>query len=144
MSVDVNTLEQFSGKNVILTLKAEDGSATEVPGKVEGASVVGLAFKEKGKRDVRFVEPDEVEEIAEAPTEAKKVTQKKLKPLERAEQARQHLADRHGYKRSDLNGMPDADAFKFHEELDHSDLGHKHVVEEKKDDGAQPSSEAAE
>lgn len=139
MSIDPNKLEQFSGKQVILTLKAADGTATEVHGKVEGGSAVGLAFKEKGKREVSLVEPDDIEDIAEAPTEAKKVTQKKLKPVAEA-QVRQHLADRHGYSRKDLNAMSDGDAFKFHEELDHTDLGHKHVAESETSEGAEPAS----
>jgi hypothetical protein len=130
MTVNPNTLSDFNGKNVILTIAGPDGGdAVEVHGKVEGGSPVGLAFKEKGKREVKLVEPGDIIEIAEAPTEAKKVSQKKLKPLDKPEQARQHLADRHGYNRSDLNKMSDADAFKFHEELDHSNLGHKHVAE---------------
>jgi hypothetical protein len=127
--VDPNILANFQDKSVILTVVGPDGDAVQVTGKVEGASAVGLAFKEKGKREVKLVEPKNIEEIVEAPTEAKKVTQKKLKPLEKPEQARQHLADRHGYNRSDLNKMSDADAFKFHNDLDHSDLGHKHVAE---------------
>lgn len=133
MTVNAKDLEQYSGKNVILTVIGDDGNAKELPGKVEGASEVGLAFKEKGKRDVILVEPHQIEDIAEAPTEAKKVTQKKLKPVEE-KSVRQHLADRHGYKRSDLNGMSDAEAAKFHDELDHTDLGHKHVAGEDKSD----------
>ena len=139
MTVNPNDLAQFQGKNVILTVKGDDGTAKEVPGKVEGASPVGLAFKEKGKRDVILVEPGDIEDIAEAPTEAKKVTQKKIKPV-KTEQVRQHLADRHGYKRSDLNGMNDAEAEEFHNKLDHTDLGHKHVAEEEKSD--QPTDDA--
>ena len=139
MSVDANTLEKFSGKNVILTVKAEDGTAKEIPGKVEGASVVGLAFKEKGKRDVALVEPKDIEDLVEVPAESKKVTQKKLKPVD-VEKVRQHLADRHGYNRKDLNAMSDADAAEFHDKLDHTDLGHKHVVEE--ESGDQPASDA--
>lgn len=140
MTVNPKELEKFSGKNVILTVIGDDGNAKEIPGKVEGASEVGLAFKEKGKRDVALVEPSQIEDISEAPTEAKKVTQKKLKPVE-ADKVRQHLADRHGYKRSDLNGMDDATAAKFHDELDHTDLGHKHVAGE--DESDQPTDDSA-
>jgi hypothetical protein len=129
--VDPNTLASFTGKNVLLTVKDGD-EAKQIPGKVEGGSPVGLAFKEKGKREVKLVEPGDIEEIVEAPIELKKVTQKKVAILEKPEQARQHLADRHGYTRTDLNKLSDADAFKFHNELDHSDLGHKHVAKEDK------------
>jgi hypothetical protein len=143
MSVNPKELEKFSGKQVILTVKAEDGTAKEIPGKVEGASEVGLAFKEKGKREVQLVEPDQIEDISEAPTEAKKVTQKKLKPVKK-EQVRQHLADRHGYNRSEINSMTDDAAFDFHEKLDHKDLGHKHVAEsEATEGGTEPADESS-
>ena len=134
MPVDPSTLEDFDGKQVILTLIEDDGSAREVEGKVEAASAAGVAFKEKGKRDVELVEPKSIEEIALAPVKPKNLAQKKLKPV--AEQnARQHLLDRHGYDRSVVNGMTDEQAFAEHEDIDHADLGHKHV-EPSEDDEA--------
>lgn len=133
MPVDPSTLEDFDGKQVILTLIEDDGSAREVEGKVEAASAAGVAFKEKGKRDVELVEPKSIEEIALAPIKPKTLAQKKLKPV--AEQnSRQHLLDRHGYDRSVVNGMSDEQAFAEHEDIDHSDLGHKHVEPSEDDD----------
>ena len=126
MSVDPSTLEQFSGKQVILHLIDEDGSVKELTGKVEDASEVGMAFKEKGKRDVDLVLPNQIEEIALAPEKPKTLAQKKLKPVTETA-ARQHLLDRHGYERSVVNGMSDDSAFAEHEDIDHSDLGHRHV-----------------
>jgi len=138
MPVDPSTLEDFDGKQVILTLIEEDGSAREVEGKIEAASAAGVAFKEKGKRDVELIEPKSIEEIAPAPVKPKTLAQKKLKPV--AEQnARQHLLDRHGYDRSVINGMTDEQAFAEHEDIDHADLGHKHV--EPEDDDSDESGE---
>lgn len=131
MPVDASTLETYEGKQVILHLIAEDGSVNELTGKVENASEVGMAFKEKGKRDVELVLPDQIEEISVAPSEPKKITQKKVLPVTESN-VRRHLADRHGFLLSDLAKMSDADAFAQHEAIDHSDLGHRH---EAKDEG---------
>lgn len=125
MPVDPNRLGEYAGKHVILHLIKDDGSVAEVEGKVEDASEAGVAFKEKGKRDVSLVLPPEVEEIAIAPTKAKKVTQKKLKPVA-INNVRQHLADRHGWEVAPLNDMTDEEAWQEHENIDHSTLGHRH------------------
>lgn len=126
MPVDPATLEKYDGKQVLLTVIQEDGSAKEFEGKIEAASAAGVAFKEKGKRDVELVEPNKIEEIALAPIKPKSLPQKKLKPVTETT-VRQHLLDRHGYDRSVVNGMTDEQASKEHEDIDHDDLGHKHV-----------------
>jgi hypothetical protein len=126
MTVNPATLEEYDGKQVILTLIQGDGSAAEYEGKIEAASAAGVAFKEKGKRDVELVEPSQIEEISLAPVKPKSLPQKKLKPVTEST-ARQHLLDRHGWNRSDVNGMTDEQAFADHEDTDHDDLGHRHV-----------------
>jgi hypothetical protein len=131
MTVAVDELERFVNKNVILHVKQEDNSLREVEGKVEAASAAGMAFKEKGKSKLDLVMPEQIEEITLAPTKPKSVLQKKLKPIEEA-QARQHLVDRHGVPLSWAKENTDQDAFAYHESLDHSNLGHKHVAEEVK------------
>lgn len=132
MTVDPKTLEKFAGKQVLLTLRTADG-ADEKEGKVEDASEVGMAFKEKGKRDVELVMPDEIEEIALAPSKPKTLAQKKLKePNENT--VRQHLLDRHGYERSVVNKMSDEKAWSEHEDIDHTDLGHRHITEDDDDE----------
>lgn len=133
MAVDASTLADFSGKQVTLVLKQEDGSAKEFEGKVEAASEYGMAFKEKGKRDSDLVEPDQIEEITLAPVKPKTLAQKKLKEVSETT-ARQHLLDRHGYERSVVNKMSDEQAFSEHEDIDHSDLGHKHVSDDDEGD----------
>ena len=140
MTVDPATLEDFDGKQVILHLIKSDGSVSEVEGKVEAASAAGVAFKEKGKRDVDLVEPNTIEEIALAPVKPKNLTQKKLKPVTDST-ARQHLLDRHGYDRSVVNGMDDDQAFEEHEDIDHDDLGHRHVEPDEDDDNGDESPE---
>lgn len=129
MSVDPGTLAEFSGKQVILHLIQDDNSIVELEGKVEDASEVGMAFKEKGKRDVDLVLPEKIEEIALAPEKPKKIVQKKLKPVTETN-VRQHLVDRHGMPRSQANEMADDDALKLHDGIDHADLGHKHETED--------------
>lgn len=129
MSVDPSTLEQYDGKQVIIHLIQEDGSVKEFEGKVEAASAEGMAFKEKGRRDVELVLPGQIEEISAAPVKPKSLTQKKLKPVAETS-VRQHLLDRHGYDRPTVNQMSDEQAFAEHEDIDHSDLGHKHEDED--------------
>lgn len=135
MTVDASTLVDYAGKQVVMHLIQEDGSLREVEGKIEDASEVGLAFKEKGKRDISLVLPNEVEEIEAAPIKPKKVVQKKLKPVQAAN-VRQHLADRHGLLISELNEMTDEDAETYHNSIDHGDLGHRHEVPSDKNDEA--------
>lgn len=142
MSVDPKELEKFSGKQVIVHVITDDGSVEEKEGKFEEASEVGVAFKEKGKRDVDLLLPEQIEEVAAAPSKPKKLTQKKLKPATEST-ARQHLADRHGYDLSDLNEMSDEQAFSDHEDIDHTNLGHKHESDEDEaDDEAGEDDEA--
>lgn len=136
MSVDGATLVEYAGKKVILHLQQDDGTLAELEGKVEDASEVGIAFKEKGKRDISLILPHQVEEISLAPNATKKVVQKKLK-LVTITTVRQHLADRHGRLVSELNGMTDEQAWAEHEAIDHSDLGHRH--EAKTDDSSNES-----
>lgn len=129
MSVDASTLVEFTGKQVILTLAQEDGTAAELEGKVDAASEAGMAFKEKGKRDVQLVMPEEIIEIAAAPSKPKSLAQKKLKEVTEST-VRQHLLDRHGYLRSEVNKMEDDEAFEVHKAIDHADLGHRHISED--------------
>ena len=139
MTVAANTLVDFAGKQVILHLITDDG-LKELEGKVEDASEVGMAFKEKGKRDVELVEPHQIEEIALAPTKPKTLAQKTLKEVTETT-VRQHLLDRHGYDRSVVNGMSDEQAFAEHSDIDHSDLGHKHESPEVDDEAGDESDE---
>lgn len=141
MSVDPKTLEEFDGKQVILTLKQEDGSASEQEGKIEAASEAGVAFKEKGKRDVDLIMPDQIEEISLAPSKPKKLVQKKLKPVMLGT-VRQHLVDRHGYDLSVVNEMDDEKALKEHEDIDHKDLGHKHEADDEDESEEESADEA--
>lgn len=139
MTVDPKTLEQYEGKQVLLTLAAENGDAKELEGKVEAASVQGMAFKEKGKRDVELVMPNEIVEIALAPVKPKPLIQKKLKLVSETT-VRQHLLDRHGYERTVVNAMSEDSALMEHEDIDHKDLGHKHEAED--DNGDEADNEA--
>ena len=124
MSVDPKTLDQFQDKKVILVIEGDDENY-EYEGTVEAASEAALGFKEKGKRDLVIVKPSEIVEISLAPEKAKKVTQKKMKPIAEGN-VRQHLADRHGLKLEEVNRMSEEEAVKYHDKLDHSILGHRH------------------
>jgi hypothetical protein len=129
MTVAANTLSEYSGKQVVLHVVNDEGGLDELEGKVESASEVGMAFKEKGKRDLRLIEPSQIEEIEVAPEAPKKAAQKKLQQVTE-KSARQHLLDRHGYLRSWANEVSDEEALAEHESIDHRDLGHRHLTDE--------------
>lgn len=123
--------EEYVGKKVLVTVKAEDGSAVEVEGTVEKANDFALVIKPKGKTRLDIIENDaiiEIKYIAETGTPLKA---KLLKPVELG-QARTHLLERHGYTLADINKMDEQGAFDFHKALDHValDLGHTHGVKE--------------
>lgn len=137
MSVEVAELITASEKKklVILHLVQEDNSLKEVEGKIEAASSAGVAFKEKGSSDLTLLTVAQIEELAYAPEKPKPVSQKKLKPIE-AGSFRQHLADRHGISRKWCTEASDEQAKEYHDQIDHSDLGHKHAADEAGDEAA--------
>lgn len=143
MTVDPKTLEEFSDKQVTIHIIKDDGDLEEKEGKIEAASEFGVAFKEKGKRDSELLEPSQIEEITLAPVKPKTLAQKKLKEVTETT-ARQHLLDRHGYDRSVVNEMDDAQAFAEHADIDHADLGHKHAAEDDDDEATGEAGDSSE
>ena len=115
---------EYRGKKVIVTQNKGDG-AVEVEGLVETTNTLGILIKPKGKTNLVLIEASEVESVRYAPEKIKQLKPKSLAPVQYG-QARQHLADRHGYALKDLAEYPEADAFDFHKTIDHSDLGHNH------------------
>lgn len=141
--MSTENLEQYTGKKVLVTVKAEDGTFTEVEGTVEVGTPDGVLIKPKGKTKIDLIEAASIEEIkyvAEAP---KAITAKKLK-LVTFGQARGHLLERHGYKLADINGMTEQAAFDFHAGLDHKALDLGHVHEDKAETPAGAAVAAAE
>lgn len=123
MSVDPNTLVQFSGKNVNITLTGEY-AALSGEGKVEAAGPFGVSFKPKGKGSV-IVEPGDISAIETAAV-IKKITKKSLLPAT-LDNIRQHLVDRHGYEVEAIEAMTPEQALAWHNsDLDHAKLGHDH------------------
>lgn len=125
MPVDPNSLAQYAGKNVKITLTGEYAESSG-EGKVEAASTTGVAFKPKGKGTV-IVLPVDVQEIEAAPI-VKKITRKSML-LASLDNVRQHLVDRHGYKVGDIETMTPEGALEFHATLEHGELGHDHKRE---------------
>jgi len=119
---------EYTGKKVILT-HSKDGENVEVEGTVDSANALGVLIKPKGKTNLNLIEAKDIVEVRFAPEKPKTLKAKKLAPVQYG-QARQHLADRHGYALSDLVDYSEADAYEFHKTIDHSDLGHKHEVKE--------------
>lgn len=131
MSVNVEELQPYVGKEAILHLVQEDGSLKEVTGTIKAATVAGVPFKPKGKAGLELLTVEQIEEVSYAPIKDKAVSQKKLKPIEFGA-ARQHLVDRHGVTLSWAKDADEKTAFEYHEGLDHEDLGHRHEKETEK------------
>lgn len=132
MSVTAEELSEYVNKRVILHVIQNDGSTQEIEGKVEAASEAGMAFKEKGKSSLELYMPGQIAEIQRAPEKPKQVIRKRVNPVQLG-QARQHLVDRHGVPISWAKDNTEEAAFEYHEQLDHSDLGHKHEVAKSKE-----------
>jgi hypothetical protein len=107
----------FVDKRVTLVYHGPDGEEAVVC-TVSAANAMGVMVKPK-------VEKDDIVSIELADEEIKQIKSKSLKVITLGN-ARQHMADRHGYKVADINGMTEQAAFEFHSTLDHSELGHNH------------------
>ncbi|HEY6021160.1 MAG TPA: hypothetical protein VIY48_15025 [Candidatus Paceibacterota bacterium] len=125
MAVDTN-LADFNDKKVVI-VHNEDGKteATETEGTVQGANEQGVLLKPKGKTNFQLITKDKIVEIRLAPDTAKNIGQRKLKIITLG-QARQHLADRHGYTLEQVNALTEEAAFTEHNKIDHAKLGHLH------------------
>lgn len=113
-------------------------SAVELEGTLEAANASGVMFKPKGQVKPDIINASEIEDIRLAPEKAKKITAKVLKPIQLG-QARSHLLERHGLTLSEVNGLSEEDAFKYHEGIDHkeADLGHVHGEKESQSKAAE-------
>jgi hypothetical protein len=129
MPATLAQVQEFKDKEAVLHLIQDDDTLKEVTGTIKVATEVGIGFKEKGKASSELLQLSQIEEIGAAPVKEKSITQKKLQPIEMG-QGRQHLLDRHGVELAWAKSASEKDAFDWHEGLDHSNLGHKHVAKE--------------
>lgn len=119
-------IQKYADKEAIIHLVEEDGSVSEHHVTILKATVAGVAYKEKGKGDVKLTTPEAIYEIGDAPVKEKSVSQRKV-DLVAEGSMRQHLADRHGIELAWCKQATEAQAVEFHNGLDHSKLGHVHV-----------------
>lgn len=145
MSVDYAMLEQNEGKVVVLHKVADSGDLEEFTGTLEKVTPMGVAFREKGKRSMMLLEPEQIEEIAEAPASSpasgpKRLVQRKMKPIDE-NAAKSHLFIYHAYERSELEAMSHNDALEAHDLIDHANLGHKHEEPKSGEDEGEESDE---
>lgn len=95
----------------------------ELEGRVEAASPVGIVLKLKGRASL-LVEARDIESI-QVITSVEPIKQKAIATVA-AGKYREHLANRHGWRLSDIKNLTEAEAEAIHLDLDHSDLGHRH------------------
>lgn len=134
-AIELTEIEKLVDKESELTLLAEDGTTSKVVGTVKAASAAGVAFKPKGQSSVKLLELREILAGEAAPEKPKPITQSKQKPVPEG-QMRRHLATYHGISLKWCREATEEQAVEFHNGVDHSDLGHKHVAEEEKKEEA--------
>lgn len=114
----------YSKKKVKIRVTA-DGEESTLEGSVEAGSPVGLVFKQKGKRNSMLFAKDQILEVTQLDSTPDDIRRRSMARVTK-EKVRDHLADRHGYKISDVSRMSEDEAEKFHDSIDHTDLGHWH------------------
>lgn len=131
MSVSIEEIQNFVGKDVILHVALPDGKQDEREGVIKMATSAGIVFRPRGSSNVELVQPGDAVEVALAPAKIKPVVRKRLDPIELGK-ARQHLVDRHGVDMDWAKNANEQEAFDYHKNLDHSKLGHFHEVKPEK------------
>lgn len=141
-------LAAYQGRKVTFQIRLDEPDAsgkTQAPmeGTVEAVNGPAMLFKPKGSALMKLIELDKVvedtfEQIQEKPRELKA---KPVVPLTLSN-SRYHLLDRHGYELNVVNGMTDEAAYRQHELIDHSRLGHFHVPRDQS--AEQPAAEQSE
>lgn len=137
MALDLAPYEELTDKKVIVKYNVPDGD-TKVLTELEGtlmavAPGIGVMVRPKGKQQGELINLEDLAEenpIEVAAASVRDLKPQALKPVG-VDDARKHLVERHGYKISDINQMSPTDAYTFHEQLDHNDLGHNHTRGEK-------------
>ncbi len=123
--LDLSKYESMENKKITLTYGLDD-ETVEVEGVLMAVAVgQGIMFRKRGSQKADLIKEDKVFGIAQIAESPKKVTAKKLKEVT-LDNAREHLADRHGYKLEDVNNATPEQAMLAHDQIDHSDLGHNH------------------
>jgi hypothetical protein len=127
---------QYVGKRVVVMRNLPEANdkgelLEELDGTLVAANAKGIMFTPKGQTKADIIASEDIEEIRLAPDKAKKLTAKKLQPVDLGK-ARAHLLERHGVKLADVNSLTEEAAFEYHAQLDHValDLGHVHVTEQ--------------
>lgn len=125
MSAPATELEliDYDGKRVELKLVGDDEHVT---GTVASASPEMIAFKEKGKSNLKLVKREDIADIHVAPEAEPEMKARRLN-IVGLDTVKRHLVDRHGYSLADINAMSPEDALAFHDQLDHEPLSHFHA-----------------
>lgn len=119
--IDISALAE---KRVALTVQDTDGSEKEIEGTIEAASAAGVVIRQKGARRSEVYAAAQILS-AEVLLVGKKIKRRQLQPIE-VEEAKQHLADRHGYSLPDVEPFTDEQALDFHGTINHENLAHYH------------------
>lgn len=129
MSVDVENIEQFKDQRVkiVRNVDGEDGQrvAEELIATVTAASTDVILVRPKGRTSQLLIDVPTLESISLDDDAIKDVRQRTLRPVKLGD-ARQHLADRHGWTLFRVNRLTEETAFAEHEAANHDELSHCH------------------
>lgn len=126
MTVQIEDL--LEGVKVSVTYTDDEGEQTK-EGSVVAVNDSMLLIKPRGAMLGELIHRENIISLSEL-TEVSKLIVRKLR-IVKPNEARQHLADRHGYPLESPYLESDMVAYRHHEEIDHSELSHIH---EDKDD----------
>lgn len=125
MEVRMSELPALVGERVAMRISGHYGHM-DVEGEVVTASQSGLVLLSKSEGTM-IIGIDEIDELHKTVSPGK-IVRRKIRHIPET-QARQHLLDRHGVPWDLVRGMTPRNAFRMHEGIDHSNLGHKHRAE---------------
>lgn len=126
MPVKADELNRYFKKVLTLQLSTgEDGTSSEITGKVLAVSSAGIAIKSHGSTQI--IDHEQIlgyEEVVRF--RRKRVVRRWVRIIPSDASVKQHLADRHAVMVSVLNAVDEDTARMMHDNLKHDDLGHRH------------------
>lgn len=129
MPYNLAEAEALTEKTVIVTYNldkpdANGNLAIEVEGQIQAAAEMGIMLRPRGQGKGEMYYAAQIESIVPV-LKYKEVAAKVLKPTT-LDDARGHLADRHGMTLETVNALPPLAALTAHDGISHANLGHTH------------------
>lgn len=124
VGVELATLDNQRIK-VKYRLESDHEVTLETEGTVIAASPIAILLKPRGAMIAEMIPADDILAIEILQNPNAKLIIRKLRLL-KPHEVRQHLIDRHGLEYSTIESLNDIEAYEYHANIDHSNLGHVH------------------